>query len=112
MITPIAGIWSYFEAWLSLLGVLVPPIGVIIILDQLVFTSRRATAASALSWKPFAAWAIGAAVALLTHLYSPQLSDAVVAMVVGGLAFTALTYLPGTTPAPEPAQPAMTGGHA
>ena len=39
-----------------------PPIGVVIILDQLVFASRRPpAAASDLYWKPFAAWAIGAA---------------------------------------------------
>jgi len=105
----VAGIWSYFEAWLSLLGVLVPPIGVVIILDQLVFASRRAPTTSALSWKPFAAWAIGAAVALLTHLYTPQLSDAVVAMVIGGLAFTVLTYLPGSHTESAAAQPVLSG---
>lgn len=91
VIAAVAGIWSYFATWLNILGVLVPPIGVILILDQLVFAARRGTARNGLYWKPFAAWAIGAAVALGAHLYAPQLSDAVVAMVVGGLAFTALT---------------------
>jgi cytosine permease len=105
-IAAVAGIWSYFEAWLNILGVLVPPIGVILILDQLVFANRRAPAA-VLYWKPFAAWAIGAGVALLTHFEAPQLSDAVVAMVVGGLAFTALTYLPSATL--ESQEPALSG---
>lgn len=91
-VAAVAGIWSYFATWLNILGVLVPPIGIVLILDQLVFARRRATAA--IAWKPFAAWAIGAGGALLTHFYAPQLSDAVVAMVVGGLAFTALAYLP------------------
>ncbi|CDO22249.1 cytosine permease [Mycolicibacterium mageritense DSM 44476 = CIP 104973] len=91
-IAAVAGIWSYFATWLNILGVLVPPIGIVLILDQLVFAHRRVTAA--MHWKPFAAWGIGAAAALGTHLYAPQLSDAVVAMVVGGLAFTVLTYLP------------------
>ena len=105
-IAAVAGIWSYFATWLNILGVLVPPIGVIIILDQLVFASRRSSAASGLYWKPFAAWAIGAAVALLTHFYAPELSDAVVAMVTGGIAFTALTFLTGsaTTPADDEAE--------
>ncbi len=98
-IAAVAGIWSYFATWLNILGVLVPPIGVIIILDQLVFASRRSSAASGLYWKPFAAWAIGASVALMTHFYAPQLSDAIVAMVTGGIAFTALTYL-SRSPAP------------
>jgi cytosine permease len=89
----------------------VPPIGVIIILDQLVFASRRSSAASGLYWKPFAAWAIGASVALVTHFYAPQLSDAVVAMVTGGIAFTALTYLVKSAPPTniETAQPALSG---
>lgn len=95
VIAAVAGIWSYFATWLTLLGVLVPPIGVVLILDQLVFASRRGVARNDLYWKPFAAWACGAAVALAAHLFAPQLSDAVVAMVVGALAFTALTYLPG-----------------
>ncbi|MDG4665635.1 cytosine permease [Mycobacterium sp. 236(2023)] len=108
----VAGIWSYFETWLSLLGVLVPPIGVIIILDQLVFAARRTPSVSGLAWKPFAAWGIGAVVALLTHLYAPQLSDAVVAMVVGGLAFTALSYLSGPAAATRTAEPVMSGESA
>lgn len=102
-IAAVAGIWSYFATWLNILGVLVPPIGIVLILDQLVFAHRRSTAGG-LHWKPFAAWAIGASVALTTHFYAPQLSDAVVAMVVGGLTFTALTYLPART-----AQPALSG---
>ncbi|TVY00122.1 cytosine permease [Mycolicibacterium porcinum] len=101
-VAAVAGIWSYFATWLNILGVLVPPIGIVLILDQLVFAHRRDTVA--LAWKPFAAWAIGAGGALLTHFYAPQLSDAIVAMVVGGLAFTALAYLPVRA-----AQPVLAG---
>jgi cytosine permease len=93
-IAAVAGIWSYFETWLNILGVLVPPIGVILILDQLVFAKRSATATAGFRWKPFAAWAIGAGVALITHYNAPGLSDAIVAMVTGAVAFTALTFLP------------------
>ena len=107
-IAAVAGIWSYFATWLNILGVLVPPIGVIIILDQMVFASRRSSATSGLYWKPFAAWAIGASVALVTHFYAPELSDAIVAMVTGGFAFTALTYLKPATPSDiQTAQPVM-----
>lgn len=112
-VAAVAGIWSYFAAWLNILGVLVPPIGVVIILDQLVFSGRRDASRNALYWKPFAAWAIGAAVALATHFFAPQLSDAVVAMVVGGLAFTALVHLPSKPAAgPAPVQPALAEEHA
>jgi cytosine permease len=110
-VAAVAGIWSYFATWLNILGVLVPPIGIIIILDQLVFASRRAPAGSGLYWKPFAAWAIGASMALVTHFYAPQLSDAVVAMVTGAIAFTALTYLvrPAAPSDIETAPPVMSG---
>lgn len=110
-VAAVAGIWSYFATWLNILGVLVPPIGVIIILDQLVFASRRAASAPGLYWKPFAAWAVGAAVALVTHFYAPQLSDAVVAMATGAIAFTALTLLTTSPPRPpvETEHPVMTG---
>lgn len=101
-VAAVAGIWSYFATWLNILGVLVPPIGVILILDQLVFAKRRAPSAG-LYWKPFAAWAIGAGAALLTHFGAPQRSDAVVAMVIGGVAFTALAYLPAPVLTGEPA---------
>ena len=96
----VAGIWSYFATWLNILGVL----------DQLVFAGRRATASSGLYWKPFAAWAIGAGVALVTHYTAPELSDSIVAIVTGAIAFTAVTYLPTRTAAPASVtQPAMSG---
>jgi cytosine permease len=56
-----------------------------------------------LYWKPFAAWAIGAGVALVTHFFAPQLSDAIVAMLTGAFAFTALSYLPSDAPIVQPA---------
>jgi cytosine permease len=107
----VAGVWSYFATWLNILGVVVPPIGIILILDQLVFARWRATNRTGLYWKPFAAWAVGATVALLIHYNAPQLSEAIVAMVTGGVAFTALTYLPNPSPAGDTpvAQPVMSG---
>lgn len=38
MLLAVAGIWSYFEQWLTLLGVIVPPIGIILIVDQLILS--------------------------------------------------------------------------
>jgi cytosine permease len=104
IVAAVAGIWSYFATWLNILGVLVPPIGIILILDQVVFAAKRGAVGSGIYWKPFAAWAFGAGVALCTHFYAPELSDAIVAMVIGALAFTALSYLPA-----QAAQPAMSG---
>ncbi|MDT7712360.1 MAG: cytosine permease, partial [Pseudonocardiales bacterium] len=91
----VAGIWSHFEQWLNLLGVIVPPIGIVLILDQLVLPrfgvgSRAAGAPSAaVRWEPFASWAAGSAAALLAHGFAPWLSDAVVGMVVAAGVYTA-----------------------
>lgn len=86
----VAGVWSHFETWLNLLGVIVPPIGVVLILDQLVLR-RRAATETAWRWEAFAAWALGAAAALAAHEWAPGLSDAIVGMLVGAAAFYALS---------------------
>ncbi|MGQ0773935.1 MAG: hypothetical protein ACT4NY_05885 [Pseudonocardiales bacterium] len=92
----VAGIWSYFEQWLTLLGVIVPPIGIVLILDQLVLPrfglGSRAPGASVarLRWQPFAAWLGGSAAALLTHGFAPWLSDAVIGMVAAAAVYTAV----------------------
>jgi cytosine permease len=88
----VAGIWPYFATWLNVLGILVPPIGVVLILDQLVFADHRSPDRAGVYVKPFAAWAIGAAVALTAHFLAPELCDAIVAMAVSGIIFAALTY--------------------
>lgn len=91
----VGGIWSQFEQWLNLLGVIVPPIGIVLILDQLVLPrfgvgSRAAGAPSAaVRWEPFASWGAGSAAALLAHGFAPWLSDAVVGMVVAAGVYTA-----------------------
>jgi cytosine permease len=91
----VAGIWSHFEQWLNLLGVIVPPIGIVIILDQLVLPKLVAWSSpdAAIKWPPFAAWAVGSAAALAAHENAPWLSDALVGMVVGAIAFVGFRYI-------------------
>ncbi|MFI5715707.1 cytosine permease [Nocardia sp. NPDC051750] len=91
VVLAVAGIWSYFEQWLNLLGVIVPPIGAVVILDQLVLPrfglgsgDRRAR----WHWPAFAAWAGGAVAALLTHEFAPWLSDAVIGFAAAALILT------------------------
>ncbi|MFC3961451.1 cytosine permease [Nocardia jiangsuensis] len=86
----VAGVWSHFETWLNLLGVIVPPIGIVLILDQLVLRHRVARE-TAWRWEAFAAWAVGAVAALAAHEWAPALSDAIVGMVVGAAVFSALS---------------------
>jgi len=83
-------IWAFFIQWLSLLGVLVPPIGAIILVDQYVI---RPGAKVDTDFRPmaFAAWAAGSAVALVVENAAPQFSTALSSMVVGGIAYWVLS---------------------
>lgn len=83
-------IWAFFIQWLSLLGVLVPPIGAIILVDQYVL---RPDAKMDADYRPmaFAAWAAGSVIGLLVENTAPQLSTAISSMVVGGAAYWALS---------------------
>ncbi|MBD0860699.1 cytosine permease [Gordonia sp. zg691] len=83
----LAGVWSHFPTWLNLLGIFVPSIGAVLIVDQLV-TRRAATRESVpFRTQPFAAWIIGAACAYAVHHWAPQLSEAVVGMVCAAAAY-------------------------
>ncbi|PTX03468.1 purine-cytosine permease family protein [Pararhodobacter aggregans] len=83
-------VWAMFVPWLSLLGILVPPIGAIMIVD-LYFTRTPRVADYAWRGKSFAAWIIGSLAAFLVEGMFPGLSTAVSAFVIGALAYWALT---------------------
>lgn len=96
VLAAVLGAWHYFVSWLALLGVLVPPIGAVLIADQ-IFLARRHVGRPErkLRASAFIAWGIGAAAALLSHFFAPGLSDAVVGLIVGCVAYLALDrYLP------------------
>jgi cytosine permease len=86
-------IWAFFIQWLSLLGILVPPIGAIILVDQYVF---RKGAEIAQDWRPsaFIAWGAGSLVAGVVEFYAPYLSTAISAALAGGIAYAAISMLP------------------
>jgi cytosine permease len=89
----VAGIWSYFEQWLNLLGVLVPPIGTVLALDLLVLpllNLDRPREPGDWHLAPFVSWLFGAAAALAAHLFAAWLSDAVVGIIVTAMVFLAL----------------------
>ncbi|WP_405495321.1 purine-cytosine permease family protein [Nocardia sp. NBC_00511] len=89
------GVWSHFDTWLNLLGVVVPPIGIVMILDLLVLP-RFGITRTERAWhiEPFLAWAGGAACAMAAHLWAPGLSEAIVGMLTGALFFTLLRMTP------------------
>src|ERR1700722_11285264 len=87
-------VWAFFIQWLSLLGVLVPPIGAIILVDQYLL---RPNSEATSEWRPlpFIAWAIGSLCAFLVEFWFPGLSTAISAAVVGGIVYYGLAIAGG-----------------
>lgn len=82
-------VWAYFIQWLSLLGILVPPIGAIILVDQYMLRPR---AEIDRDWRmtAFIAWAAGSIVAFFVNSYAPDWSTAISAFLVAGVVYLGL----------------------
>lgn len=99
------GVWSLFIQWLDLLGVIIPPIGAVIIVSLL---TRGYSVLSdehpPVRWGMFVAWTVASAAALVTHQLAPALSDAVVGIavaVIAALIAERLAVATATVPAPS-----------
>jgi len=89
IIVAAGNVWAFFIQWLTLLGILVPPIGAIILVDQyLLRVNSEATA----EWRivPFIAWAAGSVVAFFVSDYAPEYSTAIAAFIVAGVVYGVL----------------------
>ena len=86
IIVAAGNVWAFFIQWLSLLGILVPPIGAIILVDQY---ALRPQAEIAADWRPsaFLAWGCGSVVAFFVENNAPQWSTAISAALVAGVAY-------------------------
>jgi cytosine permease len=101
-IAALAGVWTYFLGWLNFLGIFVPPIGTILIADQLILRKHTGEPAT----KPFevdalASWALGSAAALIVHFAAPHLSEAVSGIIVSFIAYVALNRFLGSRKTPQ-----------
>ena len=93
-IAALAGVWNHFLDWLNILGVFVPPIGAVILTDQLFLARAAARREEApLRVVALAAYAIGAGAAALIHYNAPEYSDAVVGILAGALSYVLLLRL-------------------
>jgi cytosine permease len=88
VIAAVAGVWTLFSTWLNLLGIFVPPIGAVLITDQLLMR-RRSTSREVTSVRPtaFIAWVVGATAAALIHYEAPSYTEAVVGILVAAAAY-------------------------
>src|SRR5580693_9107599 len=82
-------VWAFFIQWLSLLGILVPPIGAIILVDQYLFRPDSQIDAD---WRPeaFIAWAVGSICAFIVEEKMPFLSTAISAALVASIVYYAI----------------------
>ena len=95
----VAGVWSLFLDWLNLLGIFVPPIGAVIITDQLLLGNiERPAVEVPFRGAAFAAWAVGAAAAMAVHLGLPGPGEAITGMVVGGAVYAAASRTRAAAP--------------
>ncbi|MFE4722203.1 cytosine permease, partial [Streptomyces sp. NPDC056728] len=94
----LTGVWSLFLDWLNLLGIFVPPIGAVLITDQ-VFLRRRTASRTSRAYRVSAlvAWAAGAGAATAAHYLLPGFVDAVIGMIIACGAYMAAERL---APAP------------
>ncbi|CAB3741021.1 purine-cytosine permease family protein [Paraburkholderia rhynchosiae] len=79
-------VWALFIPWLSLLGIIVPPIGAIVMVDQYL---ARPGAGIDRQWRAqaFAAWAIGSVAAYVVEKRFPEFSTAVSAFVISAVVY-------------------------
>jgi cytosine permease len=90
-----ANVWALFIPWLSLLGILVPPIGAIILAD-LYYVRPGAEIRADWRAKAFIAWVVGSLVAYAVETFAPQLSTAITAFVAGGACYLLICALSAT----------------
>lgn len=96
-IAALAGIWNHFLDWLVILGVFVPPIGAVIVTDQLFLARASARREEApLRVVALTAYAAGAGAAGLVHYLAPEYSDALTGIVVGVASYLILLRLSTT----------------
>src|SRR5437667_1049491 len=93
IIVAAGNVWAFFIQWLSLLGILVPPIGAIILVDQYLIRPDSQIEAD---WRSeaFIAWGIGSACAFVVEEWTPYLSTAISAALVASIVYYAIAKSP------------------
>ena len=86
IIVAAGNVWAFFIEWLSLLGILVPPIGAIILVDQYIIRKDSKIDAD---WRgsAFLAWICGSVTAFFVEKNAPEWSTAISAALVGGVVY-------------------------
>jgi cytosine permease len=91
-IAALAGVWSFFLDWLSILGVFVPPIGAVILTEFALSHGQASRVDARIRWHAFVAWAVGAVAAGIVHFRAPEFVETLVGMVAAALAYMVLAF--------------------
>lgn len=84
----LAGVWQYFLQWLSLLGIVVPPFGAVMIVDLIFLAGvSQQRKVAAVHGQAFIAWGIGSLCAVVAHLAFPQCGEAVIGIVTAAFSY-------------------------
>ncbi|WP_433672695.1 purine-cytosine permease family protein [Nocardia sp. CA-136227] len=106
-VVALTGVWTHIVNWLVLLGVVVPPIGAVLIVDHLL-ARRREVARAGVRPIAFAAWGIGAVAAWLAHDHLPGSVDAVIGFVTAAAVQAVAAVLrPAAEPLPTVTSPSV-----
>lgn len=91
-VAALAGVWSLFLDWLNILGVFVPPIGAVVIMDQLLMrrTDDDGIQIKNVRWTSLLAWAVGAGAAGIVHFSAPQYVEVLAGIAAAAIAYAAL----------------------
>ncbi len=91
-VAALAGVWSLFLDWLNILGVFVPPIGAVVIMDQLLMrrTHDNEVQIKNVRWTALLAWAVGAVAAGIVHFSAPQYVEVLAGIAAAAIAYAAL----------------------
>jgi len=83
----LAGAWSYFLNWLTIVGLAVPPIGMILIIDYFMLAKRKENYPVQQDYLKDAlyCWAATTFIAVIIHITYPGAGDAIPGLVIGAL---------------------------
>lgn len=82
----VSGIWHYLNDWLEILGIAIPPIGAVIIADQLIMVKTISSQKSRFRYLSFISILIGILIATLVNYYFKGELTALVGMVTAFIA--------------------------
>jgi cytosine permease len=105
--------WNYFIDWLNFLGIIVPPIGAVILADHMLPWSRHAghdpfdlTGIQVIRYTPFIAWACGSLVALFLNYNAPEFSTVICGFLTAVVVYAIIgRFAPAAKPTPASPSP-------